>query len=121
MLLLLMLLINRASATDFASSPKGCGRYVVAGVIHKNKGFGVTLVVNEKSQSEYRFKPASGELPRFVAILDLPVSLELSIVKLNGMSGEVAGAHEMSLIAPQPLEQHKSSGFKLIEEKPCEK
>ncbi|MEI7973327.1 MAG: hypothetical protein WCH11_03065 [Bdellovibrio sp.] len=124
MLMMLWLLVgftSRADTTEFESSPKGCGRYLVAGIVQQNQGFGVTVFVNQGTQSEYRFTPARGELAGFYGFLDFPVSLELSIIRLNGRTGEVAEAQDMRLLAPNPMNPKKSNGFKLIQGWPCKK
>lgn len=120
-LLLLSLFTHSALAEETYGAIKGCGRYKVAGIIRKNKEHGIHLVVNEKTASEYQFKPASGELPKFVGFIDLPIKLETSVTKLDGTKGEVASPSGIKPIVPDPLHPNLNSGFILIEQKKCEK
>ena len=107
-------------AEEIFGSLKGCGHYKIAGIIHKSKSFGVDIVVNEKTQSEYLFKPAPGELPRFVAIFDVPVSFEADVVSIDGTRGLLSNGANFRPILPNPLMPQKSSGFIKLKEKKCE-
>lgn len=109
------------SASDLYGSLKGCGRYKIAGIIHKSKTFGVDIIVNEKTQSEYLLKPAPGELPRFVSIFDVPISFEADVVSIDGTRGLVANGANFRPILPNPLNPNQSTGFILLNEKTCEK
>ena len=109
-----------SSAAEIYGSLKGCGRYKIAGIIHKSKTFGVDIIVNEKTQSEYLLKPAPGELPRFVSIFDVPISFEADVVSINGTRALVASGANFQPILPNPLNPSQSSGFILLSEKKCE-
>jgi hypothetical protein len=107
-------------AEEIFGSLQGCGHYKIAGIIRKSKSFGVDIVVNEKTQSEYNFKPAAGELPRFVSIFDVPVSFEADVVSLDGTKGLLANGANFRPILPNPLDPRKSSGFIKLKERNCE-
>ena len=47
---------------------QGCGEYLAAGTVHSSVKTGYTLVVNEKTRSEYNFKVPIIEEPKFAPI-----------------------------------------------------
>jgi len=116
----MLYLCAASDASEIYGSLKGCGHYKIAGIIRKAKTFGVDIIVNEKTQSEYSFKPAKGELPRFVSIFDVSVSFEADVVSIDGTKGLLANGSNFQPILPNPLEPSKSSGFVLMNEKKCE-
>ena len=109
----------RANASEEYGDIKGCGRYKVAGIIRKADKSIIQIVINEKTGSEYRFIPKAGELNRFVGFIDVPVSFDVLITKLDGTRGEMSNPQNMALIAPNPLNPTLSSGFKLLDKKVC--
>ena len=113
--------LNYLGAAEIYGAAKGCGRYKIAGIIRKNKDRGILFVVNEKTKSEYNFKPAAGELPKFVAYTDVPIRMEANITKLEATRGEVANPSKIVPMVPDPLNPNLNSGFILINQKKCEK
>lgn len=119
-LFLLITISHRASSVESYGSIKGCGRYKVGGIIRKHPKDTLRLIVNEFSNSQFQFKPATGELSNFAGYIDIPIELEVDIQKLDGTRGEVLNPSRIKPIVPNPLRPTLQSGFILIEEKKCE-
>ncbi len=107
-------------ATESYGSFQGCGSYKIAGVIRKDPDTAVVLVVNEKTGSEYRFKPAPGELPRFASYLDTPITLSVDVIQSKGHRGVISHPSDLNPMAPDPIHPHLNSGFLILKKRKCE-
>ncbi len=121
LLILTSLLYSSANASESYGSFQGCGSYKIAGVIRKDPDTALVLVVNEKTASEYRFKPAPGELPSFASYLDTPIHLNVDVIQSEGHRGVVSHPSELNPRAPDPIHPHLNSGFALLKKRKCEK
>jgi hypothetical protein len=100
-------------------SVKECGRYAIDGVIRKNPPVGLALLVNEKSKSEMKFTITPNELSKTVLYIDKSVSLDATILKLNGTLGEISSIENLKLRMPDPLHPDLDSGFVLSKKMEC--
>lgn len=116
-----LIFINQTFAVESQFLIKDCGRYHIRGIIRKDPKSSVLLVVNEKTKSEYRFKPKDGELHKFVGIIDSEIKLDVQIVSLDGTAGVVAYPSNIDREVPDPLNTNHKLSFELMEKKKCEK
>ena len=110
-----------SEASEHYGGIKGCGLYKMAGVIRKDPTDILDLVVNEKSNSEYRFKPAAGELPKFAGFIDRPITLQVEVTSLNGSRGDVSAPKNITDRVPDPLHPSVDTGFILMKKRKCGK
>ena len=118
---LLIAFYSTSEASERYGGVQGCGAYQVAGVIRKDSLDILDLVVNEKTKSEYRFKPAPGELPKFAGYLDQAIKLQVEVTLLNGNKGEVANPKNIHHRVPDPLHPSLDTGFILVKKRSCRK
>lgn len=120
LIILFFVFFTSSFANEIFGEIKGCGTYKIAGIIRKDPQDGVHLVVNEKTASEYQLKPAQGELPSFVGNIDIPITMKVKIIKLDGTHGVISTPTESKLLIPNPLNPKKNSGFILLNKNKCE-
>jgi hypothetical protein len=123
-LLPLFLLLNApfADASEtYSNYIKSCGQYLISGIIKKDPDHVLVLIVNEKSKSEYRLIPNSGELDKFAGQIETPITLVAKVIGLNGHSGVVSNPSRIRPRIPNPLSRDQDTGVKLIKVTQCTK
>jgi hypothetical protein len=116
-----MLSIGAATGMESYGSFQGCGRYQIGAIVRKDKTDVVSIVVGEKSNSEYKFKIQPEEWGQYTGYFDLPISAEVNILKIDGTLGFITESKNIKLITPHPLNSLQSTGFRLIKKLECVK
>ena len=101
---------------------QGCGEYLAAGTVHSSVKTGYTLVVNEKTRSEYNFKVPIIEEPKFAPYVDKPLKASILVTKpIDGTRGEIEKVTKVEHRVPNPLHPVFDTGFRLIKKVECKK
>ena len=101
---------------------QGCGEYLAAGTVHSSVKTGYTLVVNEKTRSEYNFKIPIIEEPKFAPYVDKPLKAQIKVTKqIDGTKGEIEKVLNVDHRVPNPLHPAFDTGFRLIKKLECKK
>lgn len=108
---ILCLSSNKARADEKRGAISECGRYIISGVVRKNPSKGLILIVNEKSKSEFQFTFKAGELSKVALYIDKSVSMDASILKIDGTRGEISSIDSVKFRIPDPLHPNQDSGF----------
>ncbi|MGZ3788647.1 MAG: hypothetical protein ACXVLQ_09000 [Bacteriovorax sp.] len=123
---LFLLLISTGLWAETTPGFRGCGEYLLKGVLVKNgskkKELGIVLYkTNMKTISEMQFAVKEREdLVLVSSYLDKPTEIKAHINKImNGTSGEIDHISKVSLRKSNPLEPFKDSGIFLITPTPC--
>lgn len=102
-------------------SYQGCGEYWVAGTVRINKT-GYFLIVNEKTQSEYRLKTPIIEEPKLSPYVDKPMKARILITKkIDGTIGEINKILTVEYRISNPLHPNFDTGFRSIKKMICKK
>ncbi len=107
-IILQLLLLGVASAKD-------C-QYKFSGIVRFQKNEGYFLVINEKSNSEVKFKIAAADVFSFSVYLNRYFSGKTLVNK----SGEVYQPLELAYAVPDPLQISPAVNFKKISTEACE-
>ena len=97
-----------------------CGSYSIDGIIRKNPPTSLVLIVNEKSKSESKFTIKSGELSKVALFVDRAISMQATVIKIDGTKGELSSIGPIKLRIPDPLHPDLDNGFILKKKMECE-
>lgn len=114
--LLLFLITSTLNASELSE----CGEYYLRGVVRPLKD-GLTIVVNEKTQSELQIKTSITESSKLGAFINKPVTATALLTqKFNGTRGFAEQIINADFRLPNPLNP-KDTGLKLIKKTECKK
>ena len=104
---------------SFASVLTECGEYNVKGVVRG--GVGLSIILNEKTQSEYTLK-MSGPLQASIGVyLNQDITAKVLMSKhINPVTGEITKIISIERRIPNPLNP-EDTGFTLINKMDCSK
>ncbi len=115
-----LIVLNQASfAGQYFGEFKGCGRYILAGIVRKNHTNLVVIIVNEGTNSEFVFTAKEGEKGNYIGHIDLPFSTEVSIIKIDGTKGVLSNPINSKRIYPNPIDPRTNSGFIQLTKSEC--
>lgn len=114
------LLLFLMSSTLNASELSECGEYSLRGVVRPLKD-GLTIVVNEKTQSEIQIKTSITESSKLGAFINKPVTVTALLTqKFNGTRGFAEHIIKADSRLPDPLNP-KDTGVNLEKKSICKK
>lgn len=115
-----LLLLFIVSTTLHANEISECGEYSLRGVVRPLKD-GLTIVVNEKTQSEMQIKTTISESSKLGAFINKPVTANALLVKkFNGTKGFAEQVMNVDFRLPDPLNP-KDTGVAFIKKADCKK
>lgn len=104
-------------ALTLADVVTDCGEYTVKGVVRG--GVGISIVVNEKTQSEYTIVMPVEEMAKIGSYLDDAVTAKLKIEKIiSPVKGEIKKIISIDRRIPNPLNP-EDTGLKLDKKFDC--
>ena len=100
---------------------KGCGKYILKGIIRANKDTpGYSLIIHEKTKSEYKFKINIDDEFMIVPYVDKNIEVKASIThKISGFKGDVKLAKPIKDMGPNSFFLQKNDNFHLVENQDC--
>lgn len=97
------LLLLLVSTTLSANELSHCGEYTLRGVVRPLKD-GLTIIVNEKTQSELQIKTSIAESSKLGAFINKPVTVSALLTqKFNGTRGFAEQILKADFRLPDPL------------------
>lgn len=115
--------LNLYAGQDSPNQPyesyRGCGEYIVAGMVHSDMT-GFTIVINEGTISEYKLKVPIPEEPKLAPYIDRPMKARVILdKKLDETQGEINSISSVQDRIPDPLRPLFNTGFRLIKKTDC--
>lgn len=115
----LLVLFTLIPAFSFAAIVTECGEYTVKGVVRG--GIGISIIVNEKTMSQYTLSMPGPQQAQIGAYLDAPVTAKVVMTEhLSPVKGKVTEIVSISKRIPNPLNP-EDTGLILNKKLECRK